>query len=67
MTWKRILGLFLTGAIILLFLAGLLAATKGALDLHVHNRYMLVLPIHLLAVSALFFIATLFVWKARVR
>jgi hypothetical protein len=44
---KILLGLFLAVGIILLFLAGLLAATKGTLDLHVHDRYLLVLPIHL--------------------
>jgi hypothetical protein len=64
---KILLEFFLTVAIILLFLAGLLAATKGTFDLHVHDRYLLVLPTHLLVVSAAFFITTFVAWKARVR
>jgi len=60
-------GLFLAVAIIPLFLAGLLAATKGTFDLHVHDRYLAVLPSHLLLMSAVLFIATLVVWKAKVR
>ncbi len=52
-------GLFLAVAIILLFLAGLLAATKGTFDLHVHDRYLAVLPSHLLLMSAVLFIETL--------
>ena len=64
---KLLLEFFLTVAIILLFLAGLLAATKGAFDLHVHDRYLLVLPTHLLVISATLFITAFVARKARVQ
>ncbi len=63
--WKATVGFFLTGGILLLFLAGLLAVTKGAFDVHVHDRYMIVFPRYLLLASAVLLVATFVVWKAR--
>ena len=64
--WKAAVGLFLSGGILFLFLAGLLAVTKGTFDVHVHDRYMIVLPRYLLLVSVILLIATFAVWKTRV-
>lgn len=63
--WKITLWFFLGGACLFLLLAGLLAATLHSLDLAIHDRYFVILPSRLLLVSAVLFIATLIVWKAR--
>jgi hypothetical protein len=64
--WKTTVGFFLAGGILFLFLAGLLAVTKGTFDFHVHDRYMIVFPRYLLLASAVLLAATFVVWKARV-
>ena len=64
--WKIILGLVLVGGCLFLLSAGLLAATIHSLDLQIRDRYFVILPSRLLLVSALLFIATFIVWKARI-
>jgi hypothetical protein len=64
--WKMMLWLSIGGGCLFLLLAGLLAATIHSLDLTIHDRYFVVLPSRLLLVSAVLFIATFIVWKARV-
>jgi hypothetical protein len=50
---------FFAGGIFLALLAGLLAITKGSLDLYIFDRYFLVLPSRLLFVSALLVLTAL--------
>jgi hypothetical protein len=66
MFWKTILALFLVGGVSSLFSAGLLRFTRRTLDLWVHDKYLVISPAHLLILSAIFLIATLIVWRARV-
>ena len=54
------------GGICLALLAGLLAITKGSLDLYVFDRYFLVLPSRLLFVSALLVLAALAMWDGKI-
>jgi uncharacterized membrane protein required for colicin V production len=49
-------GFCLAGAIAMLFLA----ATKPTFDLYIHDRYLAILPSHLLLVSAAFFFCNAF-------
>ncbi len=63
--WKAIFGSFLLAGLLLAISSGLLAVTKRSLDLYLHDRYLLVLPIRLLLISVLFFIAAFAVWKGR--
>ncbi len=65
-SWKRIVDLWLGGGIIVAFLAGLLAATKRALDIYIFDRYLLVSPTRLLLVSAALLLAAFAIWKARI-
>ena len=55
----------LGGGIFLALLAGLLAITKGSLDLYVLDRYFLVLPGRLLLVSALLVLIALGIWNGK--
>jgi hypothetical protein len=64
--WETVFGFSLAGAIVLLLSAALLARTIRSLDVSVHDRYMVILSSHLLLLSAVLFIATFAVWKARV-
>jgi hypothetical protein len=48
------------------FLAGLLAITKGSLDVYIFDRYFLVLPSRLLFVSALLVLAALAMWDGNI-
>ncbi len=49
----------LGGGIFLALLAGVLAITRGSLDLYILDRYFLILPGRLLLVSALFVLIAL--------
>jgi hypothetical protein len=63
---KIIFGFFLAGAIAFLLSAALLASTIRTLVVFVYDRYVVaILPSHLLLLSALLFIATFAVWKAK--
>jgi hypothetical protein len=65
--WKIIFGFSLAGAIAFLLSAALLASTIRSLVVFVHDRYVLaILPSHLVLLSAVLFIVTFAVWKARV-
>ena len=54
------------GGIFLALLAGLLALTKGSLDLYLHDWYFVVLPSRLLFVSALLFLTALAIWNGKI-
>jgi hypothetical protein len=63
--WKTVLWFFLGGGVLFLVSAGLLAATTHALDVYIHDRYKVILPTHLLIISAILFAATYAVWKVK--
>lgn len=63
--WKTTFGCSLGGGILLLFLAGLLAASLRSLDVYVRDTYFVIVPSHLVLLSALLFVATFFVWKVK--
>jgi len=60
---RRMRYFLLGGGIFLALLAGLLAITKGSLDLYIHDRYFLVLPGRLLFVSAVLILIALAIWN----
>jgi hypothetical protein len=62
--WKIIFGFSLAGAIAFLLSAALLATIRS-LDVSVHDRYVAIFPSHLLLLSAVLFVATFAVWKAK--
>ena len=64
--WRITLWFFLGASCLFLLSAGLLAATLHSLDLTIRDRYFVILPSRLLLLSALCFIATFVIWKARV-
>ena len=64
--WKVTFGLLLAGSVVFLGLAGLLATTIRSLDLSIHDKYVAILPSHLLFVAVTLLILTFAVWKLKV-
>jgi hypothetical protein len=64
--WRRMRYFLLGSGIFLALLAGLLAITRGALDLYILDRYFLVLPGRLLLVSAFLVLIALAVWNGKI-
>ena len=62
----RMVYFVFAGGISLALLAGLIAITKGSLDLYILDRYFLVLPSRLLFVSALLVLTALAMWDGKI-
>jgi predicted membrane protein len=48
-----------------LLLLAALATTYGSFDIHIHDKYFLVLPRHFLSVGCVLLVLAFFAWKLR--
>ena len=67
--WTVVVSALLKVVSVLLFCSAgfllILAVTRRAMDLYVHDHYFVVLRIHFLLLSAVLFILTILIWKTK--
>ncbi len=63
---QKMFYLLLGVGVLFALLSGLLATTKGSLDLYLFDRYFVILPSRILFLSALLVLAALAIWKGKI-